>query len=807
MKFTLSWLKDHLQTDASVETIADTLTAIGLEVEGIEDKAGALTAFSVAEIVSAEPHPDADRLRVCRVNIGPASSSAAVGQDRIIQVVCGAPNARAGLKAVFAPSGTYIPGSDMTLKVVKIRGVESHGMLCSGAELELSDEHDGIIELKPDAEPGSSAADALGLNDPVFDVAITPNRGDCTSVYGIARDLAAAGLGTLKDGSVVPVKGGFASAIATALEFPEDKKDACPIFAGRLVRGVKNGPSPEWLQNRLRAIGLRPISALVDVTNFISQDRGRPLHVFDAAKLQGNLRARLARKGETLLALDESDYTLDEEMTVIADDAAARGIAGVMGGMQSGCSETTRDVFIESAYFDPLRTARTGRTLGIVSDARYRFERGVDPDFVVGGLELATKLILEFCGGEASEISVAGAVPDWKRVIAFDPATVARLAGLSLPRDEIVGILKRLGFGVESEGMLRVTPPSWRGDIHGAADLVEEIVRIKGLDFIESVPMSRESGPAGAILTPAQRQTSIARRALAAAGLNECVHLSFVPREHAALFGGGDEARQLENPISADLDALRPSLIPSLLAAAARNQARGVSHLSLFEIGAQFSSGKPGDQVNVAAGLRAGDPPRHWIKGARIDAFTAKADMLSALEAAWGQAVNIPASAIAPAWYHPGRSGALGLGSKPLAYFGELHPRVLAGFDIKGPAAAFEIFLDALPEPKARAGKTRGALEASDFPAVERDFAFVIDSSVTAEAVIRAAKSVDRQLIENVGVFDLYEGKGIKAGQKSLAISVRLQPMDKTLTEPEIESVAKEIIAAVTKATGGSLRS
>jgi phenylalanyl-tRNA synthetase beta chain len=796
MKFTLSWLKDHLETDASVRTIADTLTRIGLEVEGIEDKAEALAAFTIAEVVSAEPHPDADRLRVCQVNTG----------SKTIQVVCGAPNARAGLKGVFAPSGTYVPGSDMTLKVVKIRGVESHGMLCSEAELELSNEHDGIIELKPDAAVGSSAADALGLNDPVFDVAITPNRGDCTSVYGIARDLSAAGLGKLKDGKIVPIKGGFAATISTALDFPEDKANACPIFAGRLVRGVKNGPSPEWLQRRLKAIGLRPISALVDVSNFISHDRGRPLHVFDAAKLKGNLRARLAKKGETLLALDESEYTLDEEMTVIADDAAARGIAGVMGGAESGCSETTTDVFIESAFFDPVRTARTGRTLGIISDARYRFERGVDPEFVLGGLELATKLILEICGGEASDISVAGEAPEWKRVIEFDPAIVARLAGLSLPQAEIIEILKRLGFGIEGKGAFRVTPPSWRSDVHGGADLVEEIVRIKGLDSIESVPMNRDSGLAGAILTPAQRRAFIARRALAAAGLNECVHFSFVSRGHAALFGGGDEARQLENPISADLDALRPSLVPSLLAAAGR-QARGVSHLSLFEIGAQFSSGKPGDQANIAAGLRAGDPPRHWIKGARIDAFTAKADMLSALEAAWGQAVNIPGSPSAPAWYHPGRSGALSLGPKPLAYFGEIHPRILAAFDIKGPAAAFEIFLDAIPEPKARAGKTRAPLEASEFPAVERDFAFVIDSEITAEAVIRAAKSVDRKLIVNVSVFDLYQGKGIKEGQKSLAISVRLQPKDKTLTEAEIEAVTEKIVAAVAKATGGSLRS
>jgi len=797
MKFTLSWLKDHLETDADVETISDTLTRIGLEVEGIEDKAKALSDFTVASVISAEPHPDADRLRVCKVNTG----------KETVQIVCGAPNARAGMKGVFAPTGTYVPGSDMTLKAVKIRGVESHGMLCSERELELSSEHDGIIELNADAAVGSSAAKALDLNDPVFDVAITPNRGDCTSVYGIARDLAAAGLGQLKDGDVAPIKGGFASPISTALDFSSESASACPIFAGRLVRGVKNGPSPVWLQKRLKAIGLRPISALVDVTNLISHDRGRPLHVFDAAKLKGNLRACLAKQGETLLALDEAEYTLDDEMTVIADDAAARGIAGVMGGLDSGCSETTTDVFIESAFFEPVRTARTGRSLGIISDARYRFERGVDPEFVVGGLELATKLILEFCGGEASEVSVAGSPPNWKREITFDPASVTRLAGLVLPQAEIVEILGRLGFTVEGQETLRVCPPPWRSDVHGSADLVEEIVRIKGLDSIESVPMSRQSALTSAVLSPAQRRTSIVRRALAASGLNECVHYGFIPRSHAALFGGGDDTRQLENPISADLDALRPSLIPSLLAAATRNQARGVSHLSLFEIGAQFSSGMPGGQTNIAAALRVGEPPRHWLKGARVDAFSAKADMLRALEAAWGQAVNIPVNANAPAWYHPGRSGVLSLGPKALAYFGEVHPRVLAALDVKGPAAAFEIFLDAIPEPKARAGKTRAPLEVSDFPAVERDFAFVIEASVTAEAVIRAAQSVDRKLIEEVSIFDLYQGKGIAEGHKSLAISVRLQPKDKTLTEPEIEAVAEKIIAAVGKATGGRLRS
>jgi phenylalanyl-tRNA synthetase beta chain len=796
MKFTLSWLKEHLDSDADAAAIADKLTNIGLEVEGIEDKSKSLAAFSVGRVVTAERHPNADRLQVCTVDTGKG----------VVQVVCGAPNARAGLKIVFAPAGAYIPGSNITLKDTKIRGVDSRGMIVSERELQLSDEHEGIIELPESASVGQPAAEALGLNDPIIDVSLTPNRGDCASVYGIARDLAAAGVGALKNGAVQPVAGKFPCPITTSLDFPAGAETAACMFAGRLVRGVKNGPSPDWLQKRLKAIGLRPISALVDVTNLISHDRGRPLHVFDAAKLKGNMRARLARAGETIVALDGKIYTLDEEMVVIADEAAARGIAGVMGGLETGCTETTTDVFIESALFDPLRIARTGRTLGIISDARYRFERGVDPEFVVPGLELATKLILGFCGGEPSEITVAGGPPPWQRTIAFDPAHVARLGGLSLPEGEITRILGKLGFGVEGSGVLRVTPPSWRPDIHGSADLVEEIVRIKGLDAVPAVAMARPNAVARPVLTPAQRRIAFARRAMAASGYHETVHFSFLPRAHAELFGGGDEKRQLENPISADLDSLRPSVLPSLLASAAKNQARGASEARLFEIGAQFSGGMPGEQTGIAAALIAGEPARHWKKGGEgASVFTAKRHLLRALEAAWGQEVTVPTAAGAAPWYHPGRSGTLALGPTVLAYFGELHPRIIAAFDLKGPAAGFEIFLDAIPEMKAK-GKARAPLEASDFPAVERDFAFVLDRGVTADAVIRAARSVDRQLIERVGVFDVYEGKGVPEGKKSLAISVRLQPKDKTLTDDEIEAIAKKIVAAVGKATGGTLR-
>ena len=799
MKFTLSWLKNPLDTQADVRTIADTLTNIGLEVESVEDASARLKDFTVAHVISAEKHPNADKLKLCMVDTGAAAP---------VQVICGAPNAHTGMKAVFAKPGTIIPASGAELKIGTIRGLESRGMLCSGRELLLNDDHDGIIELPPDAKIGEPAAKALGLGDPVIDVSITPNRGDCTSVYGIARDLAAAGIGRLREGDLSAVAGKFPSPIKTALDFPAGAENAAPMFAGRVIRGVKNGPSPQWLQDWLKAVGLRPISALVDVTNFLSLDRGRPLHVFDAAKLKGYMRARFAKEGETLRALDGRTYTLDSGMVVIADDDAARGIAGVMGGEDSSCTATTTDVFVESALFDPVRIARAGRVLGILSDARYRFERGVDPEFVIPGLELATKMILGFCGGEPSDIVVAGAPPAWQRSIRFTPAEAKRLAGLELPPNEIIRILTNLGFVVKGSETMEVMPPSWRSDVQGSADLVEEIVRIHGLNRVPAVPMTRPYAVARAVLTPAQRRASTARRALAGRGFDETVHLSFIPKAHAALFGGADEARELENPISADLDAMRPSLLPSLLAAASRNQARGFSQAMLFEIGAQFESGMPEAQAMIAAGIRAGEPPRHWTKaGMRPDVFAAKADALAALEAAWGQIVTAPVQAGAAPWYHPGRSGTIALGPKPLAFFGELHPRVLAAFDLKGPVSGFEIFLDAIPEPKPRATKARARLDASDLMAVERDFAFVLDVAIAADQVVKAARAADRQLIERVEVFDLYEGKGVPQGQKSLAIAVRLQPKERTLTDAEIEAIAQKIVSAVTKATGGVLRS
>jgi phenylalanyl-tRNA synthetase beta chain len=710
------------------------------------------------------------------------------------------------MKAVFAKPGTIIPASGAELKIGTIRGVESRGMLCSIRELLLGDEHDGIIELPTDAAVGEPASKALGLNDPVIDVSITPNRGDATSVYGIARDLAAAGLGKLREGDLSPVPGKFPSPIQTILDFPEGTQDAAPMFAGRLIRGVKNGPSPKWLQDWLKAVGLRPISALVDVTNFLSLDRGRPLHVFDAAKLKGNLRARFAKDGEQLVALDGKTYTLDSEMVVIADNEAARGIGGVMGGEDSSCTDTTTDVFVESALFDPVRIARAGRILGIVSDARYRFERGVDPQFVVPGLELATKMIMNFCGGEPGEVVVAGAPPEWKRTIAFTPDAVLKLGGMDVPDEEIVRILTRLGFKIEGRNPMNVTPPSWRSDVVGSADLVEEVVRIHGLDKVPSAPMDRPSVIARPTLTPAQRRTRIVRRTLAARGFNETINFSFIPREHAKLFGGGDDERQLQNPIAADLDAMRPSVLPSLLAAAQRNAARGFSDVMLFEIGAQFESGMPEAQKTVAAGIRSGTGARSWSKSTHAaDVFDAKADMLAALESAMNGPITAPIKQGASAWYHPGRAGTLALGPKVLAYFGELHPKILAAFDLKGPVCAFEVFMDAIPDSKAKS-KARAPFAPSQFQPVERDFAFVVDAGVAADAIIKAAKSAERDLIERVDIFDVYEGKGVPEGKKSLAISVRLQPKDKTLTDPEIEAIAQKIVAAVTKATGGTLR-
>jgi len=799
MKFTLSWLKDHFETEATLEEIGARLTMVGLEVEEIVDPAAALAPFVVGHVVSAEKHPDADRLRVCVVDAGAGE----------VQVICGAPNARAGMKGVFAPAGITIPGTGVHLKAAKIRGVESNGMLCSEREMGLSDEHEGIIELDDDAPVGTPFAALMGLDDPVIDIAITPNRQDCLGVRGIARDLAAAGLGTLKPFDVETVAGAFDSPVQWHSDLPAGDESACPMVVGRYFRNVANGPSPDWVQRRLRAIGLRPISALVDITNYVTHNLGRPLHVFDADKLAGDLTMRFARAGETVAALDGKSYDLDETMTVIADEAAVHGIGGIMGGEDSGCTAETTNVFLEVALFDRVRTAATGRKLQIESDARYRFERGVDPESALWGAEVAAALVAAFCGGEASTLSIAGKMPDWRHTVPLRLDRMHKLVGVDVPADEQRAILERLGFTPEGDGAaIEVAVPSWREDVDGEADLIEDIARIHGYDRIPVVPMALDTALPPAAVTPAQRRARQVRRAIAARGYDEAVTWSFVKTGHAALFGGGGEDLRLVNPISAELDMMRPSILPNLIAAAARNTNYGEVDGALFELGPQYRDDTPKGQDLVAAGIRAGrSGPRHWAAPPRaVDVFDAKADAIGALQAAGAPVANLQVTTDAPGWYHPGRSGTLRLGKNVLAWFGEVHPRVLRALDAKAPMAAFELFLDRVPQPRAKDGKKRPLLQPSPYPAVARDFAFVVDADVAADRLVRAAQGADKDLVRRVSVFDLYAGKGIGEGQKSLALSVTLQSPNRTLTDADIEAAAEKIVANVAKQTGGTLR-
>ncbi len=801
MKFTLSWLKDYLSTDATVAEISAKLNEVGLEVESIEDKAATLAPFVVANVISAEKHPNADKLRVCMVDIGDGNP---------VQVVCGAPNARGGMKAVFAKPGTTIPASGDVLKIGAIRGVESRGMLVSEREMGLSEEHAGIIEMPADAPLGKPFAEVLGLNDPVFDIAVTPNRPDALGVHGVARDLAAAGVGTFNEKAPKPVAGKFPCPIKVTIEAPE----LCPAFAIRVIRGLKNGPSPEWLQKRLRAIGLRPISALVDITNLLTHDRSRPLHVFDAAKVKGNLVVRRAKKGEKILALDGKTYELDETICCISDDRAVESLAGVMGGEESGVSETTVDVVVESALWNPLNIAQTGRKLGLLSDARFRFERGVDPAFAVPGLELATQLILEMCGGEPSEVFVAGSVPDTSRVIDFPVSEPKRLTGIDLKAEEMKRILAALGFSTAGSGdTLKVSPPSWRGDIEGKADLVEEVVRIAGLDRVAETPFERDDNARKPVLTTLQKRTRAAKRALAARGSVEGVTWSFISKEHAERFGGGAPQLALANPIASDLSDMRPSLIPGLAVAAQKNADRGYADVALFEVGQIFLTDEPEGQLIAATSLRRGAAKvagagRHWQGSAKsVDVYDAKADALTVLAACGAPADKVQIVAGGPNYLHPGRSGTIQLGPKlVLGYFGELHPLTLEALDIEGPVSVAEVFLDRLPEQKAKPTKVKPKLELSAFQPVTRDFAFLVDRKVTAADITRAAQGADKALIVAVDVFDLYEGKGVPEGKKSLAIAVTLQPREKTLTDAEIEAVAKKIVDEVAKKTGATLR-
>ncbi|MFQ1702489.1 phenylalanine--tRNA ligase subunit beta [Loktanella agnita] len=797
MKFTLSWLKRHLDTDASVDDIAYALTDLGLEVEGIENPAERLADFTIGKVLSAEKHPDADKLKVCQV----------ATKDGQIQIICGAPNAREGITVVIASPGTYVPGIDTTIGVGKIRGIESYGMMCSEREMELSDEHDGIIELAS-GEVGERFTDWLATNqpekvDPVIEIAITPNRPDALGVHGIARDLAARGLGALKAVEVTPVPASFTSDLKVSID--DDTLDGCPVFYGRLIKGVKNGPSPAWLQQQLRAIGLRPISFLVDVTNWFTYDLNRPLHVFDADKVQGALRVHRAQGGETIMALDDKEYALQPGQMVISDDNGPESIAGVMGGAETGCTMDTVNVFVESAYWDPIQIAYTGRALKINSDARYRFERGVDPEFTPAGVEHAVRMIVDHAGGEASELIQAGQVPDTARAYKLDTDRCSSLVGMDIPADTQHATLTALGFRMEGD-MAHV--PSWRPDVQGEADLVEEVARVASLTKLKGVPMPRaQAGVPKPILTVSQSRQQAARRTAAALGYNECVTYSFVDRQAAELFGGGDDATMLENPISSEMSHMRPNLLPGLLRAVARNQARGFMDMALFEVGAGFHGGEPGEQHMLVSGVLIGKTGPKDVHGTSraVDVYDAKADAEAVL-AAIGAPAKVQILRGASAWWHPGRHGKICLGPKKvLGVFGELHPKVLREMDIKGAAVGFTIWPDEIPAPRKKS-TARAPFVATDLQAVERDFAFVVDAEVEALTLVNAAAGADKALITDVRVFDEFIGGNLGEGKKSLAVTARLQPTDKTLKEADITDVSAKIVEKVTKATGGTLR-
>ncbi|MFN9375821.1 MAG: phenylalanine--tRNA ligase subunit beta [Novosphingobium sp.] len=790
MKFSLSWLKDHLDTTASVEEISAKLNAVGLEVEGIENPATKLAGFKVAKVLTAERHPKADKLQVLTVD---------TGDGQPLQVVCGAPNARAGLVGVLGLPGAVVPAGGFELKKSAIRGVESNGMMCSTRELELGDDHDGIIELPADAPVGTAFADYHGT-DPVFDVAITPNRPDCMGVYGIARDLAAAGLGTLKPIAVQAVPGSFPCPLPIRTDDPE----GCPAFFGRAIRGVKNGASPQWLQDRLLSAGQRPISALVDITNYVMLAYGRPAHAYDLAKLSGAIFARRAVDGETVLALNGKEYTLTSAMTVIADDAGVHDIAGIMGGEHSGCSDETTDVLLEVAYFDPVRIGETGRALNLPSEARARFERWVDPAFLDAGLAILTELIVEICGGEPSEVIQAGNPPAGTKVVAYDPGMAEGLGGVAIPGDRQREILAALGFHADAQ--FNVTVPSWRPDVDGAPDLVEEVVRIHGLDNVASVALPRVDGVARPTATPAQKLERKLRRAAAARGLNEAVTWSFLPEAEAAAFADGNGGLwTLANPISEDLKVMRPSLLPGLLSAAKRNGDRGAAGLRLFELGRRYlrgTSGHSDERLTLGAVLAGEKTPRGWATGkaATFDAFDAKAEALALLAEAGAPVDNLQVMGEAGAQFHPGQSATLRLGPKTvLARFGMLHPALLKQFDVDGPVAAVELFLDAIPAKRGAAGFARAAYAPPALQAVTRDFAFLVDAKLPAGDLVRTVKGADKANIVAVRLFDDFRGQGVPEGQKSLAVEVTLQPAEKSYTEAELKAIAEAITAAATK--------
>lgn len=814
MKFSLSWLKTWLETDAPLDAIVETLSAIGLEVESVENRAAALAPFVIAEVIEALPHPNADRLRACRVNAGGAEMS----------VVCGAPNARTGMKAVFAPPGAYIPGSGTTLKVGEIRGVKSEGMLVSFRELSLGEDHEGIIELPADAPVGTPYAVWAGMDDPVIDISVTPNRGDALAVRGVARDLAAAGLGSLKPLVAPSIAATGASAIIWKNEFIE----ACPYILGRTVRGVKNGESPDWLKARLTSIGLRPINALVDITNFFTIDLGRPLHVFDADKVAGGALTLRRGHGETFNGLHGKPVTVASEDCVIADTHGVQSLAGIVGGEATGCDENTRNVFIECAWFDRVQIAQSGQRHAIFSDARQRFERGIDTMLLPAALDAATAMVMDICGGSPSEVSAAGRPPDWNRKASLRFARLKDFGGADVKPDEAVASLEQLGFTIYRRDAVHVEldVPSWRNDIAsppaldqhdtpqatkaaaGAAeiepehDLIEEVLRLRGLDAIAPVSLPVQAGVPAPMLTAKQARTALARRVLAARGLMECVTFSFLDHNIAALFGHATDLR-LANPIAADLDEMRPTPLATLTLATARNVARGFSDLSLFEVGPAYINAAT--QLLVAGGIRTGETPLSALQPSRkFDAMDAKSDALAVLTALGVPVDAITATPDAPGFYHPGQSGVLRQGPKiVLGQFGTLHPSLCNKLDLPLGSVAFEVFLDAIAEPKRRK-KAAPVLPA--FQPIRRDFAFLVTANTPADALLRAAKGAERNLISSVALFDRYEGKNLPEGQVSLAIAVTIQPMEKTLTEVELDAVSAKIIAAVGKATGGVLR-
>lgn len=801
MKITLSWLKEHLKTNYTAEQIAEKLTDLGHEVDDVVNPAEVLKPFIVAEIVSAEKHPNADKLQVCGVN---------TGNGEPVQVVCGAPNARAGIKVVFAPPGTYIPAKDFTIKAAKIRDVESFGMMCSESELDLGDNHDGIIELPVDAPVGLSFVEYKKLDDPVIEVSLTPNRADCFGVLGLARDLAAAGYGELKNLNTPNIQGAAPCPVTVKRAFTEDTQSACPHFRGRLIKGVKNGPSPAWLQHRMKAVGLKSISALVDITNYLTYDLCRPLHVFDADKIKGHkITVRLAKKGETMAALDEETYTLTEDMTVIADGEKILSIGGVMGSLESGCSEATTDVFVECAYFDPARTARTGRSLNIISDARTRFERGIDPNSTEPGLDIATQMILDLCGGTPTDPVESGAAPYNVTDIHFKVDKVEKLTGVKVSLERASEILESLGFKTNtlSDQTIEVISPSWRYDVECAEDLVEEIVRIEGYDKIVATPVPKSKGVAPLSLT--QQRTSKIRRLLTERNMMETVTWSMLNKKSAVAFGGGQDALQIANPITVDLEYMRPSVLPNLLTGIKNNVKRGLRPVNLYEVGPVYQGTNSDDQETVATGVRFGlITDNHWSGETRpYDVFDVKNDCIDILKAAGiaETAIQIKKDQV-PEWMHPYRSGVIFQGPKKvLGYFGEVHPLTLKMFGIKQPVLAFELFISRLAKPK-KVKANKGKLKLSALQPVEKDLAFIVDEHVPAQPILEAVRKADKELITGIHIFDAYVGSNVDDGKKSIGVRFRLEPHDKTLTDTHIAALFDKIVKNVHDATGGILR-